>query len=422
MKEVSLSELEVWYKDQLKNRFKKEHKVLKQLMDQIQKEIAETKNALKTWPEPRKASKKGEVVEPLDEKSQAILERFVERIIAQFNEMKLPSVHNELNYDNCQDFLASIRTLYAVYNDVGKKSIPKFQKQYNIEIKELDMHLRKLGEIGQKIEVFLRKNYQEGKAAEGLVNKIPRLQTSIDRIGQIKIQIEQTDTQFQQMKQTLKQYEDQLIEISKDELLIKAEELEKAERQKSAILDEELKFKKAFKKLRKTMEKGKFLRSNINEGALRGYTKDAVEYVVREGPNINDLRDLLIKLRIILEDESDPLEIKGELKDKMLENIDLIINKDYLKPFIEELQQIKADRQSLQIKINEKGIENQRNEIKEKLSQLTQDAEHFENDLNRRKREYRELIEKVSSDREELLKAVKEQTGEDIKLKIVIPT
>ena len=41
MKEVSLSELEIWYKDQLKNRFKKEHKVLKQLMDQIQKEIAE---------------------------------------------------------------------------------------------------------------------------------------------------------------------------------------------------------------------------------------------------------------------------------------------------------------------------------------------------------------------------------------------
>ena len=50
------------------------------------------------------------------------------------------------------------------------------------------------------------------------------------------------------------------------------------------------------------------------------------------------------------------------------------------------------------------------------------DLEHFENDLNRRKREYRELLEKVSNDRNELQKIIEKETSESIKLHVIIPT
>jgi hypothetical protein len=42
------------------------------------------------------------------------------------------------------------------------------------------------------------------------------------------------------------------------------------------------------------------------------------------------------------------------------------------------------------------------------------------NDLNRRKREYRELLEKVATDRDELQKNIKEQTAEEIKIVVYI--
>jgi hypothetical protein len=422
MKEVQLQELEQWYDKQIKNRFKKEHKVLKQLFDQVQREIAETINALKSWTQPRQAKKNQPAIEPLDERSQEVLLRFIERLTQTLTEMKIPGVHTEISFESSTDFLTAIRNLYSIYNETGKRSIPKFQKQYNIEIRELDMHLRKIGELAQKVEVFLRKNYQEGKNAEVLVKKMPRLQVNIEKIGQTKTQIAEMETQFKTLSETVTGIENELIAISQDPLLIQAEDLERKDKERCAALDEELKFKKALKKLKKLMEKGRFLRQDINEDTLRVYIKDPVEAIMREGANLNDLRDLLIKLRIILEDESDPLELKGELKTKISDNINQIVNENYLRPYIEELNKIRSERKKLGEELAQKGLEVKRAELKEKLSLMTQEREHFENDLNRRKREYREMIEKVSVEREELQKAVLEQTGEEVKIKVVIPT
>jgi hypothetical protein len=422
MKEVDLPELNEWYSAKIKNQFKKEHKILGQFMDQAQREIAETANALKGWSKPRGSGKKGEQIEPLDENSQKILERFVERISTTLIEIKIPSKHIELNYDNLQDYIASIRNLYAIYNETGKKTVPKFQKQYNIELRELDMHLRKIGELTQKVDVFLRKNYQEGKNAEALMKKIPRLQSGIEKIVLTKSQLEETENQFTSMKEKLAEMESSLEKISQDPAIIQLETIENQERQKTLILDDELKFKKALKKLKNAMEKGKSVGRMINENTLRAYLKNPVETLILEGPSTPDLRDLLLKLRIILEDEEDPLELKGELKEKMIENINQIINKEILKPYIEEFRSMRDSKQKVQQEIAQKGLDAQRADIKEKLAQLTLDTEHFENDLNRRKREYREYIEKVSIDREELQRSVKELTDEEVKIRIIIPT
>ena len=66
-------------------------------------------------------------------------------------------------------------------------------------------------------------------------------------------------------------------------------------------------------------------------------------------------------------------------------------------------------------------MENQRNDLKEKIANLTIQNEHDQNDLNRRKREYRELIERVAADREDLQKNIKNFAGEDIKISVIIP-
>ncbi len=119
---------------------------------------------------------------------------------------------------------------------------------------------------------------------------------------------------------------------------------------------------------------------------------------------MNQLKDLLLKLRNMIEDEDDPLQLKGELKPKILANIHEIVNENLLEPYIADINELRTKKASLKQELVAKGLENQRNDLKEKIANLTIQNEHDQNDLNRRKREYRELIERVAADREDLPK------------------
>ena len=422
MKEIALTKLEAYYKEKIQFRFKKEHKVLERLFLAAKKEIGETINSLKGWNEPRvKKTKNAADIEPIDDKNQKVMERFVEHINEVFNEFKIPFAQTEFSYNAAIDFRDHVKKTYIAYNEQGKKSIPKFIKQYNLEVKELDLHLRNLGDISQKIMAFLRNNYQEGKTAEAVLERIPRLATMIDRLGSTKCQIETMEKEFAESEKNLKDLEESLYVLGQDPDLIAYEDAERDEQHKELEIQDLLKFKKAFKKLKALIDKGDLSTHGITDIEIRPYLKNPVETIIGQGAKMNQLKDLLLKLRNMIEDEDDPLQLKGELKPKILANIHEIVNENLLEPYIADINELRTKKASLKQELIAKGLENQRNDLKEKIANLTIQNEHDQNDLNRRKREYRELIERVAADREDLQKNIKNFAGEDIKISVIIP-
>jgi hypothetical protein len=418
MQEISLDDIEDWYLDQLKIRFKREHKVLSKFFSLSEKELGQTKNSFKTW-------KNRDFIEEenkLDGKTQKILERFVDSMVENLDEIRIPTIHFEnISYENSQKFCDSIKKLYAVYNSQGRKAIPRFGKHFKIEIKEVDLHLRKIGDLTQKIGKFLRKNYQDGKIAEGEIKNIPQLLHNIERLGSIKGKTDIMESSLKEMQENLTNFENDLLELSEDTDLQLYEKIEREETKKSNELRDYLKFKKAFKKLKKLLEKGTIYARGISESDLRPYIKDPVRTILHEGPKINRLRDVLIKTRLILEDKKDPLKLKADLRNKIIVNINQIVSENKLEPIIKENLDIQMRKEEIRERLQKKGIEQKRTDLKTKISTLTLDVEHFSNDLKHRKREYKELLSKVSSDRDDLQKKIEEQIGEEVKIKIIVP-
>jgi len=417
MEEVALEALENWYLQALEERFSREHKVLTKFFTMAAKEVAEAKNALTNWLNHKPSDDEN----PIDEKTQKIMERFIKTVQEAIEELKVPTIHCKISYENCQKFVDGVKKIYLTYNAQGKKAMRRFWKEYKLEIKEIDLHLRKLGNFSQKVGKFMLKNYKEGRDAENLLKKIPILQNNIERLAQMKSKIEELDKAQTQMTQDLKVNEDALYALSEDPDLQKFEELEREEDLKARILRDELKFQKAFKKMKKMLEKGSRVLRGVNEADLKHFMKDPVDNILEEGPKLHRLRDVLIKTRIILEDDSDPLQLKTELRMKIIENINFIVSENGLETPITEILDLREKKGAYRKVLEKKGIEQQRKDLKEKIATQTIDLEHFTNDVQRRKREFKELLDKIGGDREDLQHSIKEETEQEIKLKIVIP-
>jgi hypothetical protein len=417
--QIALEDLEKWYIESLGVRFKKEHKILTKIFAQTNKELLAAKNSLKSWPIDKETTHKGEKI---DEKTLKIVERFVESVTESLNEVKIPTFDTEISYENSQNLIDAIKKVFFVYNSQGKKSMKRFGAIYTLELKEIDLHLRKIGDLRQKLTKFLIKHYQEAKTAETVLKRVPLFKNNIERLGTLKGKIGGSQKQFDEMKANLQNMEEKSLILSQDPDLQAFEKLDRKYSVKSDELRDSLKFKKALKKLRKSLEKGSLKVRDIREDDIKLYLKSSVSVILEEGPKIPRLRTILIKLRLMLEDPADPLKLKADLRNRIIANINKIVSQNSLEPLITKILSLRERKDEQQRVLVKKGLDSQRKELKEKIAQLTLDQDHFENDLSRRKREFKDLLAKVSEERNELQNRVKEETGEEIKLKIVIPT
>ncbi|MHA1519238.1 MAG: hypothetical protein ACTSRK_03555 [Promethearchaeota archaeon] len=416
--EVSLVELEKWYLEQLGDRFKREHKYLSKIFSKSAEQVAQAKNALKAWLN----SKPEKEEEKLDDKTKKIMARFIDSVLNSLDEVIIPTIHTTISYENCHKFNEGIKKVFTTYNVHGKKVMRRFYKQYKLEIKEIDLHLRKLGDFSQKVVKFQLKNYQEGKEAELLLKKIPLLENNIERLGTTKSKLDEMEGTFAGMEERRIMMEQELEKISEDPDLQEFQDMERRLDIAKRDFRETLKFKKAFKKMKKFLEKGTISVRDISESDLKPYLKDSVGTILAEGPKIPRLRQILIKTRIMLEDERDYLQLKSELKVRVIENINEIVSNNSLESEITKILSLVDEKAEIRKKLQKKGLESQRNELREKIAIATIDSEHFENDVQRYKRDYKDLLSKVKEDRKDLQKGIKEETGEEIKIKIIIPT
>ncbi len=93
----------------------------------------------------------------IDQKAKKSLTFFSDRIRKEIDEIEIPE--DEINYDNIMDLLNSIKKLFTNINEIARKSLPRFQKEVQPQIKELNYITRKLGKKTAILEEFLRKKY-----------------------------------------------------------------------------------------------------------------------------------------------------------------------------------------------------------------------------------------------------------------------
>ena len=91
------------------------------------------------------------------------------KIRKEIDEVGVPE--EDITYDAMYNLLNSIKKLFTNINDIAKKSIPKFQKELQSEIKELSYITRKLGNKQKILDEFLRKKYTDLKDAEQLLEE-----------------------------------------------------------------------------------------------------------------------------------------------------------------------------------------------------------------------------------------------------------
>ena len=220
--EIDLSGLEDWYLTQLENIYSKHHKILGKLFKKAGNEVAQIKTALKNWTNRKPADDE----EKIDEKTKRIMQRFLQSVDESLDKIEIPTYHSKISYVNSRKFVEGVQRSYQTYNAEGKKALKRFWKSFQLEIKEVDLHLRKLGEYSTKINQFLLRKYTEGKEAESLLKNIPQLEHYIERLGQSKVKIDGMDKEFENMQEFLKNQEEELFELSKNADIQKLERLE----------------------------------------------------------------------------------------------------------------------------------------------------------------------------------------------------
>lgn len=407
MIEIALNELSKWYLQKLNTIYSKQKQALKKLLERVDKSIIELKQAVNQMKD-----RKSQV--ELDEKSAVFVDRFYSKIKENVDNLKIPE---EPMAEDVANLMETIKKVFIDMNESGRKNIPRFAEQFKIELKSIDMGTRKISETMTKVDEYIRKQYSDVKEVEVGLKRIPKLESFIERIEHAKKTVEGLNQQYEELQKTLSSLENQLIELENHPIIKQKGIIEKRLMEIQLEFDEKIKFKKALKKLKNKLEKSASFKG-ITEDQVKKYSSDSINNIALEGENHPNLTQFLIKLRLIIEQDPNSVQLKAEALDKTLENIDQIINKGLLKSLIQEYNEKVKELKSLDQQLEKENLTPRLNEIKNAISTKTQTLEHFGGDLKNKTTEYRGLLEKLKEEREDLQNKIKQYFNEDVKINI----
>jgi len=406
MIEVELNGFEEFYKEKLNSQFIKIKKAINKLILNIRENLIGIKVCLDDF------IQVGE--EKIDEKSLRSLHFFSDRIRKEIDEVKIPE--QDINYDNINTLLNSIKRLFTSISEIARKSLPKFQKEVQPQIKTLNYITRKLGKNQKILDDFLRKKYTELRDAEYLLKKLPKFFSLKENIEKSKTDLDDFEKQIKERKEIQEQLNRKLIDLEKDSLFNELEQ-RKDELFKLRIkINDQLGFKKALKKLRFELEKETFHIANIDLNYIREFLKNSIYTLSNEKSDLPQFSALLVQLRHVLEENK--LNLKSDTKDKTIEQINAIFNQKSFFDDILNLKNKEAEIEEIQDKIKQKGLATQLEELKSEISSNTVKLEHLQNDVERKNKDYLRYLANLKEEREEFQKSIFDTIKEAIKLNI----
>ena len=238
MIEIDLEDFEEFYTEKINSIFSKVKRASKKIIIGIRDNLIEIKVCLDHFIEAGK--------DKIDQKAQKSLKFFSDRIRKEIDEIDVPE--DEISYDNITDLLNSIKKLFTNINEIARKSLPKFQKEVQPQIKELNYIIRQRGKNQGILDEFLRKKYSELKKAEHLLKKLPKFFTLKDNIEHSKTDLEQFEIEIEERKKTEEDLNTKLVELEKNNLFKELETAKDKLFQLQLKINDEIGFKKELKK------------------------------------------------------------------------------------------------------------------------------------------------------------------------------
>ena len=406
MKEIDLEEFEPFYKEKLDSIFSKVKRAVKKQLGEIRDNLIEVKVCMDHFLEKGK--------ENLDEKSLRSLNFFSDRIKKEIDGVEVPD--EEISYNNIYELLNSIKRLFITIQEIAKKSVPKFKKHTQSEIKELEYITRKLGTKQKKMDEFLRKNYNDLREAEKLLEKIDKIKSLKSNIENAKIDLDNFEKDLKAKEAVQSQLIEDLKLIEQNDLFTVLDKEEKNLIRLRMAINDQFGFKKALKKLRFEMEKSTIHISNIDQDFIRDFLKKPVSTLLKEPPNLPKFTSLLVQLRHILEENK--LNLKVETKDKTIDQINAIFNEKKINDDLEQFRELRAKIKTIQEDIKQAGLAAKREDVKNQISLNTVKIEHLKNDIDRKNKDYMKYLASLKSERETFQNQVTGVLNEDVKLKI----
>ncbi|MFX1345550.1 MAG: hypothetical protein ACFFAI_10615 [Promethearchaeota archaeon] len=407
MIEKNLEDFEEFYTEKINTIFSKIKRVLKKLILEIRDNLIEIKVCLDHFLDVGEGK--------IDKKAQKSLNFFSDRIRKEIDEIEVPE--EEITYDNTLDLINSIKKLFTSINEIARKSLPKFQKEVQPQIKELNYITRKLGKNQASVDDFMRKKYNEVKEAEYLLKKLPKLFTLKENIEHAKVDLDQFEIELEERKKKQNDLNIQLVELEKNSLF-KDLEVEKDKLFKLQMkINDEIGFKKALKKFKFELEKGTLHVPNIDLNYLRDFVKNPIRILASERKDLPKFTSLMVQVRHVLEENK--LNLKSDTKQKTIDHINAIFDEKILQTNIENYLQLKEQIKSVEEKIQKAGLAEKLVTLKNEISNNTIKLEHAKNDYDRKNKDYTRYLNSLKIEREEFQSLVKDIMGEEIKLNIV---
>jgi DNA repair exonuclease SbcCD ATPase subunit len=411
MIEVDLEELEDFLRERINTTYFKMKRACKKLISDMRTSLIEIKVCMDHFIESG--------TDKVKEKALRSLNFFSDRIKKEIDEVEIPE-DEEIYYDNILKLLSSIKKLFTSMNEIQRKSLPRFHKEVQAEIKELAYLQRKLAKKQSVLDVFLRKKYTNPKdnvkTAEDLLKRIPKLFTLKENIENSKADLEGFEEELEKRKEEQNNQNRELIDLEKDEAFKELENVKDSLFKLRLKINDQLGFKKALKKLKFELEKENIHLTNININFLRDFLKNPIKLLTSERKDLPNFTSLLVQLRHAL--EGNKLNLKSDTRDKTISQINAIFDQKELQTNIEKYNEIKNDVKSVENKIKEAGLSKKLEDLKNKIAMNAVKIEHVENDLNRKNKDYLRHLGNLKREREALQKDIRDILGIDVKIKI----
>ncbi len=406
MIEILLEEFEDFYKDKLDSQFYKVKKAVNKQISEIRENLVEIKVCTDHFIEAGEGK--------IEEKALKSLHFFSDRIKKEIDEIEVPE--DEITYDAMHNLLNSMKKLFINIDGIAKKSIPKFKKQLQSEIKELSYLTRKLGNKQKKMDEFLRKKYTDLKDAEYLLKKLPKLFTLKENIEHSKSDLENFEKELEERKKEQEKLTQTLTKIEKNELF---KELEKAEEDLAQLrmkINSQFGFKKALKKLKFELEKDTMHVPNVNIYFLKDFLKNPINALVNESRDLPKFSGLLVQLRHVLEENK--LNLKTDVRDKTVQQINAIFDEKSMQEDIDKVKEFYSIIDEIKKKIEQEGLAVQNEEVKNRISTNTVKLEHIERDLDRKNNDYLRYLSALKSEREDIQNSIRKVINQEVKINI----
>lgn len=396
MTELTIDQLQKWYRKRLKKKskeFVKQAEKSYRMVERTLKDIELVAHELKESSDD-------------DIENEGIATRFAQKISEIVQNFEL---RNEVSYSNTEIMQDEIQRFIQELWGAGARWIRRMDKRHKSTIKALDTYMKELSREMKKIAKLLYE-FNWVKDLERIGTRIETLRDLTlgkelfeEQIRQVRMKIEHAQEEYESAK---KAYDEFMESSNVSDILNLDEEAERI----ASLLRMKLNLLK--KPIKKFLQKDTGVRiAPAGQKALTDYFDDPFTAIVEEPDGLPALLEGLSGLQEAI--ESGRLKLKDRLARRTIEEIEALRN-----GALNDLQAMAKDVISKRKNFAGSDVYIRHEELSEQLEEARKNLEYHKNDLLRIRDEIMKRIEKVEEFKQRIESEIKESFDESVKIKI----